>query len=391
MNISVQKERIIAEPEGSVTSANAAELEAQLEEVMDREPGKELEINAEKLNYISSAGLRMLLSLQKKAGKPLTVSNVQPEVYEVLEVTGFTTLLNVRRRLREVSVENCEIIGRGAFGTVYRLDEDTIVKVYAGAEHLPMIENEQKLAKQAFLRGIPTAIPFDIVRVGDTYGSVFEMVKAQNCADLMLREPENRPELIRRYAAFIRSIHSIEAEEGDFPDIRKNYLGFLDQVAYALPEDIRAALKELLEAMPPDLHIIHGDIQPKNVMYSDGEMMLIDMDTLSVGNPVFEFAGLFMSNIAYCEDEPDNTLRFYGIEADVCEEIYHQTLLEYLGRPDEEALRRNSDKIRVAGYLRFLYVILIQGFCKPELREVRLQHVTEHLRELLPRVDSLAI
>ena len=93
----------------------------------------------------------------------------------ILDTTGMTGLLDVRRKMREISVEGCEIIGSGAVGTVYRLDEDTVVKVYRDKEKsLPLIEEERKAAQQAFLMGIPTAIPFDTVKVGEQYGAVFE-------------------------------------------------------------------------------------------------------------------------------------------------------------------------------------------------------------------------
>ena len=60
---------------------------------------------ADRLEYISSAGLRVLMKLRKKAGKALPVLNVSPEVFEVFEMTGFTELLDVKKRLREIAVE----------------------------------------------------------------------------------------------------------------------------------------------------------------------------------------------------------------------------------------------------------------------------------------------
>ncbi|MBR4500894.1 MAG: STAS domain-containing protein [Clostridia bacterium] len=49
------------------------------------------------LEYISSAGLRVLLSTQKvmnKQGK-MTIRNVKPEIMEIFEVTGFADILNI--------------------------------------------------------------------------------------------------------------------------------------------------------------------------------------------------------------------------------------------------------------------------------------------------------
>jgi anti-sigma B factor antagonist len=53
-------------------------------------------IDCEKLVYVSSAGLRVLLSLSKKFKDSLTLVNVQELVMEVLEVTGFQNILNFK-------------------------------------------------------------------------------------------------------------------------------------------------------------------------------------------------------------------------------------------------------------------------------------------------------
>ena len=56
-----------------------------------------LAIDFEKLEYISSAGLRVLLSMQKIMNKQgqMLLKNVSETVMEVFEVTGFSELLNI--------------------------------------------------------------------------------------------------------------------------------------------------------------------------------------------------------------------------------------------------------------------------------------------------------
>lgn len=115
------------------------------------------------------------------------------------------TLFDVQKQKRRLSVEGCEIIGKGTFGTVYRLDDDTVVKVFADGEaSLPMIEWEKERARAAFLLGIPTAIPFDIVQVGDQYGAVYEMIRARNCIDLVREDPASLDWLIPKFAELIK-------------------------------------------------------------------------------------------------------------------------------------------------------------------------------------------
>lgn len=376
--------------EGRIDSTNAQETQEEINRILKENTEKDFLFDAENLTYISSAGLRILLSVHKSIKPGVTLRNVSPEVYDTLEVTGFSTFLNVKKKPRSISVEGCPVIGKGAIGIVYRLDADTIVKVY-NLDHLSMIENEQKRSRQAFLKGIPTAIPFDIVKVNDRYGSVFEMIKAVNCNDLLAAEPERLEEITGMYAALLKQVHGALSDPGELPDTRDEYIRYLDTVSGDLPADVCERIRSLILAMPEDLHIIHGDIQLKNVMLSDGEMILIDMETLGSGNPVFDLAGMFMAYIAFSEDDPNNSMEFFGLPAETTQKLFFGTLRKYLNAENEEAFRAALDKIALLGYVRFLFVLSLIGGGDREFHDLRIAHSREHLEELSARVTELPI
>ena len=78
---------------GRLDTLTAPDLEKELNPL---DGITELCIDCKELEYISSAGLRVLLSLQKtmnKQGK-MTLTNVRQEVMEVFELTGFTDILH---------------------------------------------------------------------------------------------------------------------------------------------------------------------------------------------------------------------------------------------------------------------------------------------------------
>ena len=390
MRTAIEGDRIIACLEGRIDSSNAPELKEALSELMAQNPGRTLEIDAQALDYISSAGLRALLQARKAQGA-LTVRDVSPEVYEILDMTGFTSLLTVKKRLRRISVEGCPVVGRGAIGTVYRVDEDTVVKVYEIPDSLPMIENEQKRAKQAFMKGIPTAISYDVVRVGDKYGSVFEMLKASTYNDLILRQPDRLDEFIRQYARFIRDLHTVEMDRGELPQARDIFLGYLDALGSLLPEALSARLRGLLLAMPENLHAVHGEIQMKNLMLSGDEPLLIDMDTLCMGDPVFDMVGLYVAYRQFSEDDPNDSMTFFGVPKEVAVQIWDKTLRYYLEGAEESALRAAEEKIVCLAQVRFLYIITVLDIGIPELKQQRVRHSIERLEALVDRVDTLAI
>ena len=86
---------LIVSIEGRLDTTTAPQLEAEFANSLNGV--EKLIVNMEKLAYISSAGLRVILKAQKimnKQGK-MTVKNVSPEIKEIFEVTGFDELLNI--------------------------------------------------------------------------------------------------------------------------------------------------------------------------------------------------------------------------------------------------------------------------------------------------------
>ena len=382
--------RTTAYLEGRIDASNAPALQKELEAVRDENDGSELELDAGGLEYISSAGLRVLLQLTKSQDRPLAVVNVTPAVYEILEMTGFTALLRVKKAYRKVSVDGCEVIGRGFYGTIYRIDDETIVKVYRGKDSIPMIENEISMAKKAFLGGIPTAIAYDIVQVGGDYGSVFEMLKATTCMEWIRNCPEDREQIVDSYARFLRQVNSTMLDDGTLPSAKRRFLEYLEAVNGILPMDQYECLKRLIGAVPESMNAVHGDCHLKNIMRVDGEPMLIDMDTLSVGNAVFELACIFFGMIPFEEDEPGNTMRFYGISHEMAVYIWDRATRVYFSDLDEDALSDIRNRAMLLGWLYFLYRIQTNFKGEP-LSKIRTVHACEHIKELLGTVRELAV
>ena len=90
MRTQLEKNQVIIFPEGKIGSSNSPQFQKDLESIVAANPGKEPVLDAERLSYISSAGLRVLLQLTKSLRKHLTMRNVTPEVYDILDITGFT-------------------------------------------------------------------------------------------------------------------------------------------------------------------------------------------------------------------------------------------------------------------------------------------------------------
>ena len=84
---------LIVTLDGRLDTNSAPELESMLAEQCDGVDS--LTIDCEKLVYVSSAGLRVLLSAHKRMKGALTLTNVCELVMEVFEMTGFADILTI--------------------------------------------------------------------------------------------------------------------------------------------------------------------------------------------------------------------------------------------------------------------------------------------------------
>ncbi len=82
--------------EGRLDTTTAPQLEKELK--ADVADVTELSFDFEKLEYISSAGLRVLLSAQKIMNKQghMAIRNVNDDIMEIFEVTGFSDILDIK-------------------------------------------------------------------------------------------------------------------------------------------------------------------------------------------------------------------------------------------------------------------------------------------------------
>lgn len=199
--------------------------------------------------------------------------------------------------MREISVEGCEVLGRGGNGAVYRLDDETIVKEYfKERSSLEKINKNREITKAAFVAGIPTMIAFDLVRVGDNYGVIYEMINAKSLNRVI---PEN-PDKIEEYADLITDtlikLHHTELDDNILPDARTKFWTEVAQTKEAgfYTEEEAARVKALIDAIPKRNTFIHMDYHPGNMMLQNGEILLIDVDDSGVGHPILDFASMYL-------------------------------------------------------------------------------------------------
>ncbi|MCR5590853.1 MAG: anti-sigma factor antagonist [Lachnospiraceae bacterium] len=373
---------------GRITSDNAADIEKKALSQLEGAEGSSVIIDASSLEYMSSAGLRVILRI-KKTYSDLKIVNVSPEVYEILEMTGFTEMMTVEKAYRMVSIEGCEEIGRGANGTIYRIDKDNVVKVYNNPDALEDIKHEREVAKLALILGIPTAISYDVVRVGESYGSVFELLNARSFSKILGNEPDKLQWCVDEYVEMLKKIHETVVPEGKLPDMKVTADGWASFMKDHLPAEAGEKLVKLIGDIPHDDHMMHGDYHTKNLELQNDEVLLIDMDTLAVGHPIFELASMYNSFIGYSEYDPNMILDFQGFDAETGRKFWRMSLSEYLGTDDEARLNEVEDKARIIGYTRMIRRSIRRKGLESENGKAEIELWKKELLELLGKYDTL--
>lgn len=370
---------------GRIDASNASEAEKQINAARSAAPEAAVVIDAEKLEYISSAGLRILLRLRKE--KPeLAVINVSPEVYDIFDMTGFTEMMTVKKAYRRLSVEGCALIGQGSNGAVYRYDPETIIKLYFNPDALPEIQRERELARKALVLGINTAIPYDVVRIGESYGTVMELLEAASLSELIKDDPEHLEKPLKYYVDMLKQIHSTVLKPGEVPDMKQVALDWAAFDREHLPAELGSKLYDMVQAVPEQNTMMHGDYHTNNVMVRDGEALLIDMDTLCTGHPIFELGSMFNAYGGFAELDHSVMERFIGIPYEVGIEFWHRALAMYLDTDDEERLKEVEDMARIIGYMRLLRRTIRRNEPK---RDELIAYYRRKLIELVPAVNEL--
>ena len=314
-------------------STNAPQLEKEVMAILDTFPADSaVVLDAAATRYISSAGLRVLMKIKKRFSD-LSIIHVSSEVYEILDITGFNSMMKVKKAYRVLSLDGAEEIGHGLSSVVYRIDRETIVKVYNSRVPLHKIEREVEFARKSFLFGIPTRISYDIVKCGDQYGTVYELVDSQVLSVFLRDHPQCFDEYAGKYIRFLQEIHETPVDES-FADIKQLWLSGVDMLSSWFTGEESAKLKALIAAVPDRNTFVHSDIHTNNVMLGDDGLVLIDMADVGRGHPIFDIGPLFFHYHFMEQANPQMADDLMVIPHDMREQMWGRLKTEYLADPD---------------------------------------------------------
>ena len=295
------------------------------------------------------------------------------------------------KKYKEVSVDGCKLLGRGTKGEVYQYNSELVIKVYNDQNTYNDVEREIALSRKAFVLGIPTAISFGIVSVGDRYGAMYELVDSETISKRIARHPASVEACARIMAELAHTIHGISVSEDEgFPNALDRLRGYIDSGIALEDETLAARCAKLIDSIPASQTLLHGDYHTGNVFLQRNEPLLIDMDRLSVGDPFVELSDLCYFYLVMGEFDPDNVKDFMGFSYQTAQKFFHSFLTHYLDTEDEARLRDVTDKALLVSYARMIHRIRKKDRLSDEDRQT-IARCVEKVAALAEKLDTLAI
>ncbi len=382
LNFDEENKKMTAELSGRIDANNAITLDTELNDYFEKKAPESVVIDLKYLEYVSSAGLRVFLKLQKKC-RNLRLINASADVYEIFSVTGFSEIMNIEKALRDISIDGLDIISQGMMGEIYRLTDSEIVKIYKDTIPEEEISESRKKTRSAFVAGIPTMIPFDMVRAGNRLGVVYEMLGGESLCDFMIGSEENMETGIEKLAEVYHQLGDTHMKAGvlaDHKDVVKNRLKDLEGI---FTESEIETLKELADVIPATDTLVHGDLHCGNIIIKDGEITLIDMDDVDLGHPIWDLSILTFLFDIFANSAPEKVVKkALHFSPEQCRHILRNFISDYFKTGDDADIDFIISTLGRLGMFRRVFLIPVQ----PE--ENRSNKADEIRRDLLSVIDQ---
>jgi uncharacterized protein (TIGR02172 family) len=268
------------------------------------------------------------------------------------------------------------LLSAGVCGECFRVDAETIVKLYNDGVGREVAEQEKAFARAALIAGIPTALSYEVVACGSRTGVVYEMLDAQLFSRVIGADPDNvsrHGELLARIA---RTVHSTVGDPSVFPDLKQRLKDHIGRLRGDLDDADVEHLLARLDGIPDADNLVHYDLHTSNIMIRDGEPVIIDMGDVSRGHPLFDVGAIAT---VYAYPETGNCEFVTRVPNDTGRRLYDSFLNAYfVDRPagEREVLERNE------AFLASLRLISAMAFL-PAARNALLEKVRDFL---LPRI-----
>ncbi len=156
-----------------------------------------------------------------------------------------------------------------------------------------------------------------ICQIDDKWAIFSRYIRGKTLEQEMLETPEDMEKHIGKLVKVQLKIHEAISPDANFPNMKKELLQRL--TCARLPEETICRLKTVLETLPEERRLCHGDFNPSNIIYTaKGEAYILDWARVCMGNPAADAAETYFTLLLeYSKEIADTYFNRYCTESGI--------------------------------------------------------------------------
>lgn len=211
-------------------------------------------------------------------------------------------------------------VGEGGNGSTFQNPQmpDVILKVNKPKlNSLEFVKHEFEVSKAVESVGLQIPRMHEIVRVGDSLGTLAQRIKNKKSLSRICHDdPSRTEEMARVLCEEGKKLFATPCPVEVFPSRKQQLMGALEKATF-VPRKYRPLLRSFAEDIRENGNCVHGDFQTGNLIVSEGKYYWIDLDRFAHGDPMFDIGHLFL-------------ICHYYAPMKKVQEIFHMTQNQFL-------------------------------------------------------------
>ena len=148
-------------------------------------------------------------------------------------------------------------------------------------------------------------------------------------------------------------------------------------------------MRSVLQAIPERKTLVHLDFHEGNVMLQGNELLLIDLDDVCTGNPLFDLVGHYVGHVVGPKSAPDSVQLSMGMSVETALEMYRHTVQTYTGMTDLTAYEQSMQLLSMFHMLLYLAKGKDSKNLTPERVQGLLGMVLPQFRQYAPMIMNV--
>ena len=155
-------------------------------------------------------------------------------------------------------------------------------------------------------------------------------------------------------------LHDIQvSEHGNVPSALENERKQVEHIRRYFPEEKIKMLLSILDKIPAGNRLLHMDLQTKNAMMQEDELMLIDMGEVGYGHPLLDLGHAYSAMVNFVGDYE----KVIGMPREMGQRLWDKAMEYYMEGLPADVVKERKEQIEVVSCIRkFSWLSLSDSF-----------------------------